>query len=158
MTAFMLIAYRRLPKKERYALPPRQITMNVAETVGVEEALPEPAEKTAVTLVSHFAYGAAAGAVYGAVAGDMDEPAVAKGVGFGLLVWAGSYLGWLPAVGLHRSAIKEPLRRNALMIGAHVIWGATTGILTERQLRKEPLTRRIVRKVARKAVALALRR
>jgi len=56
---------------------------------------------------------------------------VAKGVGFGLLVWAGSYLGLLPAVGLHRPATRESARRNGMMIASHVVWGAVLGAMVE---------------------------
>jgi len=52
-------------------------------------------------------------------------------VGYGLVVWAGSYLGLLPAVGLHRPATREPAGRNGMMIGAHVVFGAVLGLLAE---------------------------
>jgi hypothetical protein len=57
---------------------------------------------------------------------------VLAGVGFGLAVWAVSYLGWLPAAGILSPATEHPARRNALMIGAHVVWGATTGLAVGR--------------------------
>jgi uncharacterized membrane protein YagU involved in acid resistance len=50
-----------------------------------------------------------------------------KGALTGLAVWAGSYLGWLPAAGILRPATRHPWRRNLLMIIAHVIWGVTLG-------------------------------
>ncbi|HWS53323.1 MAG TPA: DUF1440 domain-containing protein, partial [Pyrinomonadaceae bacterium] len=81
------------------------------------------------TWASHFGYGAACGALYGALAAERDVPPLAAGVGFGLAVWAGSYLGWLPAAGIISPATEHPPRRNALMIAAHVVWGATTGLV-----------------------------
>jgi uncharacterized membrane protein YagU involved in acid resistance len=53
------------------------------------------------------------------------------GLGYGLIVWGGNYLGVLPATGLHQIAIKTPLRRNVLMIGAHIVWGASFGVLLQ---------------------------
>jgi putative membrane protein len=150
MTIFMVAAYRRLPRRERYPLPPRRVTMNVAEAAGVEAVTEEPNAQTPVTLAGHLAYGAAAGAAYGALAGRTEAPPVAEGVGFGLLVWAGSYLGWLPALGLHPSATQEPARRNALMIAAHVVWGATLGFLVDRQMAREPVARRLLRVATRR--------
>ena len=50
---------------------------------------------------------------------------VGKGIAFGLGVWTASYLGLLPALGILKPATQHPLRRNLLMIGAHVVWGAS---------------------------------
>jgi hypothetical protein len=47
-------------------------------------------------------------------------------------VWAGSYLGWLPAAGILSPATEHPARRNALMIASHVVWGAAAGVIVER--------------------------
>jgi hypothetical protein len=45
------------------------------------------------------------------------------GLTFGLGVWAVSYLGLMPALGLHESATEHLRRRNLLMIAAHAVWG-----------------------------------
>jgi hypothetical protein len=45
----------------------------------------------------------------------------------GVAIWAGSYLGWLPTVGILTPATRHPWRRNLLMIVAHVIWGVALG-------------------------------
>jgi len=127
MTLAMKLMHEQLPAEEQYPLPPRAVTMEVAERAGVKEHLDE-GEREAATWAGHFAYGAACGAVYGALAANRRLPHVAAGVGFGLVVWAGSYLGWLPAAGILRPATEHPPRRNALMIAAHVVWGAATGL------------------------------
>ena len=128
MTLAMKLMHEQLPREERYPLPPRQVTEGVAEKAGVNEKLDED-EREAATWASHFAYGAACGALYGALSGRgaAGRPAL-SGVGFGLAVWGVSYLGWLPAAGILAPATKHPARRNALMIAAHVVWGATTGL------------------------------
>jgi putative membrane protein len=125
MTAAMILLHRRLPIGERYPLPPREITMKLAEKAGVDEELSKPT-RTAATLVSHFGYGAAAGALYTAALDPRDAP-FAKGLLCGLFVWSASYLGLLPAAGILSSATEHPGRRNALMIGAHLVWGVTLG-------------------------------
>jgi uncharacterized membrane protein YagU involved in acid resistance len=49
------------------------------------------------------------------------------GISFGLLVWAISYLGLLPALGLYPSPRKDTGRRTAIMVLAHIVWGAMLG-------------------------------
>ena len=131
MTASMLLMHRHLPWRERYPLPPRQITEEVAEHVGIEDQLNEPS-LSAATVAGHFGYGAVAGAIYPLGAPKLPGHPVLRGVLFGLAVWTGSYLGWLPVTGILSSATGHPARRNALMIAAHVVWGAALGALVER--------------------------
>lgn len=122
-----------LPPEERYALPPREITLRTAEKLGVDVArdLNENERQTA-TLLAHYGFGAAAGAVYAPLlVGCSTHPAV-TGAGWGMIVWAGSYLGWLPAAKILRPATEHPARRTLLMIGAHVIWGAALGVMADR--------------------------
>jgi uncharacterized membrane protein YagU involved in acid resistance len=127
MTATMELLHRRLPPHEQYPLPPREITENLTEEVGMRDHLDESTH-VGLTLLSHFAYGTAAGAVYASLARHYKFPPLSGGVGFGLALWAASYLGWLPAIGLLPPASKHPPRRTGLMLAAHGVWGATLGI------------------------------
>jgi hypothetical protein len=125
MTLALKLMHEQLPREEQYPLPPRQVTEGLAEKAGVREHMDEE-ERVAATWVSHFAYGATCGALYGALSGErLDGHPLAAGAGFGVAVWAGSYLGWLPAAGIISPATEHPARRNALMIAAHLVWGAT---------------------------------
>jgi uncharacterized membrane protein YagU involved in acid resistance len=135
MSICMLAGYRRLPWGKRDPLPPEQITKNVLSGVGLRDDLSERQEQALVVL-NHFGYGATMGAVYGMLP-HSPAPAgsLACGIAYGLSVWAASYLGWLPAAGLYRSATEEPRQRNELMIAAHVVWGASLGITTAALLR-----------------------
>ena len=127
MTLAMKAMHEYLPEEEKYPLPPRLIVENAEEAAGVERELDEKDEHR-LTLVSHFAYGAGAGALYGASMNALDvKPNAANGVVYGLGVWSASYLGLLPALGLLAPATEHPARRNALMIAAHVVWGASLG-------------------------------
>ena len=129
MTAAMAVMHRQLPRVEQYPLPPRQITMHLAQ---VAQAVPEDeGVKQATTLTAHFAYGTAAGAVYAPLAAHCPAHPLVKGISYGLGVWAGSYLGLLPATGLLSSATRHPARRNLVMIAAHVVWGVALGVATE---------------------------
>lgn len=139
MTAVMELAFRQLPRHEQYPLPPRLITMRLADRVGLRDELDEE-ERSSLTLASHFGYGAAMGALLGAVAGPKGSGA-ATGAVFGLGVWAGSYLGLLPGLGILSPATRHPARRNALMIGAHLVWGAAAGAMLEGMRETESLQR-----------------
>lgn len=128
MSAVMAALHRQLPPHERYPLPPREITVEVAHRAGAEEAVDSEPDREMSTWVSHFGYGAASGAAYGALAGALPLGPLAGGILWGLVVWSGSYLGWLPAARIRASAAKQPPRREALMIAAHVVFGAATGL------------------------------
>ncbi len=120
MTLFMFAAQKSLPREEQSPLPPATLTKQL--TAPVADRLPSSLRQD-LTMVSHFGYGIACGTLYSLLARRAPGPVAAKGAGFGLLVWAASYLGWTPALGLRAAAPKIPARRNAMMIGAHIVWG-----------------------------------
>jgi uncharacterized membrane protein YagU involved in acid resistance len=119
MTAVVRAMHRRLPADERYPLPPREI---------IEGSLPEAAKdalaeqgRRDVTLAAHFGYGAATGALYALFA---PGGRLLHGAAYGVLVWAVSYFGIMPGLRILRPAHEHPLRRNGLMVVAHLVWGA----------------------------------
>lgn len=126
MTVAMEIMHRNLPDEEQYPLPPRIITMKAAKAVDVKKEMGETERMTA-TLISHFAYGATVGALYAPFKRKIPLAPPLAGACYGLAVWAGSYLGLLPALGVLRPATEHPVRRTALMIAAHLVWGAALG-------------------------------
>jgi uncharacterized membrane protein YagU involved in acid resistance len=131
MTLVMEAMHGALPAREQYPLPPREITDELTQQTGLRGELSEEAQR-GLTLAAHFGYGAACGALYAPVARALSLPPVAGGVAYGLGVWTVSYLGLLPAAGILRPATEHPARRNALMIAAHVVWGACAGVLVDR--------------------------
>jgi uncharacterized membrane protein YagU involved in acid resistance len=135
MTAAMIAMHKALPPRERYPLPPRKVTMNAARKAGAEPHRFDEPERKAATLAAHFGYGAAMGGIFALLAPRTPGPAVPKGILWGLIVWAASYLGLLPATGLHESATDHPRGRNVLMVVAHVVWGASLGLLLSRRVR-----------------------
>jgi hypothetical protein len=126
MTLFMVAAHRYLPLHQRTSLPPKAITMDLLNRVNLKQHMNRKQRKRA-TWLAHVAYGTGVGATYGSFSRAIPLPPPIKGVVFGLLVWASSYLGWLPAFDVSGSAPDQPMRRNLLMIGAHVVWGAVAG-------------------------------
>ena len=126
MTLFMLGAHRFLPLHQRTSLPPKTITMDLLNKVNLKQHLNRKQRKRA-PWIAHVAYGTGVGATYGTFSRAVPLPPPVKGIVFALLVWAGSYLGWLPAFDVSGSAPDQSMRRNLLMIGAHVVWGAVAG-------------------------------
>lgn len=122
MTVFMRAAWRLLPRREQYPLPPRLITRKVVKEKETDRL-------TILTYLFHFLFGAAAGGAYALIEDKIRLRPGAKGIFMGLVVWTGSYLGWIPLMGILTPATKHPLRRNVLMIVAHVIWGFALGRL-----------------------------
>jgi len=115
MTSAMRRLHRQLPARERYPLTPREI---------VDSALDPPAAAAPdLTLVAHFAYGAGCGALIAAA-----NPRIGRlgGAAAGGAVWLTSYMGWIPAFGVLKPATEHPLRRDAVMLGAHFVWGWAT--------------------------------
>lgn len=147
MTAAMLLMHRLLPPREQYPLAPRLITETLTKKAGIRDAL-DPAALRDLTLINHFGYGAAAGAVYGVLESHLPWAPPLRGSAFGVGVWCVSYLGLLPVLGLLRPATRHPAERTVLMIVAHVIWGGILGVLTRcvpPQTREDPYRRHSLR-------------
>ncbi len=108
--------------------PPREIASRTLASAGVAHD-PESAPHNVFSALTHLAFGAAAGAAYAPIEKRLTVPPVASGIGWATVVWATSYLGWLPALGL-----QPPPRENAPrllpMLAAHVVYGAVLGVVT----------------------------
>jgi uncharacterized membrane protein YagU involved in acid resistance len=120
MTSAMQRLHRRLPAADRYPLTPREIVDSVGGAAGTELSSERAKD---ITTAAHFAYGAAMGAMISAL---NPEPSRKTGAAAGMAVWLASYMGWIPALHVLEPATKHPARRNLLMIGVHVVWGAAT--------------------------------
>jgi len=128
MTAVMQLLYNGLPRDEQYPLPPEEIAA-VAEVTIIGKELNQP-QHMAWTFISHYGYGITLAGIYSKISEHLPFGVLPKGILYGLAVWAGSYLGWLPVLGVLRPATQFPPARNGLMIISHVIWGAVLGALT----------------------------
>jgi hypothetical protein len=121
MTLAMRELHARLREPERYPLPPREIIDRLAPES--DSGISTETRRRTASMATHFAYGALTGGIYGAF---KPKGRLVPGSLYGVAVWAGSYLGWIPAAKILRPATTHPLSRNALMIGAHLVWGAAT--------------------------------
>lgn len=143
MTLVMQRLHRRLPAAERHPLPPRLVTDRILGS-GLN-GVPDRT-RADIAMAAHYGYGAVAGALY-PVLTDRWQPhtlarTLADGAAFGVAVWAGSYLGWIPATGVLTPATRHPARRNAMMIAAHLVWGGATALLYEQFRRPAGFTDR----------------
>jgi hypothetical protein len=107
---------------------------------GIEEVTQRPAREVpeaVIASIAHFAFGAAAGAVFAgatSLAPRLSAGAnVGGGVAFGSLVWLVSYQGWVPALGIMPPASRDDPGRVATMLVAHWVYGAALGGLLARQ-------------------------
>ncbi len=134
MTLFMLAMQRLLPPGQKYALPPEELTREFAQRTDTDQNLSKP-QLLGTSIAAHFGYGASTGLIYANVTKRLKWPPLLKGSLFGILIWAASYLGWMPLGRFDAAATNEPPKRNLMMIAAHVIWGAVTGLVND-QLEK----------------------
>lgn len=132
MTVVMLVGQQLLPRREQYALPPERITAEVMERVD-SGASHDQSRRWSLSLLTHFGFGSVAGAGLGAISSQTGTSPSVIGIPYALGVWVVSYLGWLPAAKILPPATEHPARRNILMLLAHVIWGATAGMIIERR-------------------------
>ncbi len=119
-------------------------TANVKAAVAVSEAVfhheLEPAEKGWAGQLVHYAYGTAAGALYGAAAEHWEDVRFAQGTAFGTALWAISDEVAVPAFQLSKGPQEYPLRTHAMALASHLVYGVTTE-LTRRLLRSGVLSR-----------------
>lgn len=135
MTTYWEYMHKRLPGEPPRPLPPREIVETAAVKAGISRQLSERDVQN-LALAAHFGYAALTGALFGLLAPRSTAAALGAGMLFGIGVWAGSYLGWLPATGLRHSPRYDLRARTALLIGGHLVWGASTGLLAGSLLRE----------------------
>lgn len=123
------MAATRLTGIMRGEVPPRKISGNFEEAVGILDDLSRP-EFEASWVAQHLAYGTAAGVAYAIAERKLGfpRPGVA-GPLFGVSLWAVSYAGWLPAAGLYPAPTQDKPGRMVPMILHHLVYGATTAIV-----------------------------
>ncbi|TDC01259.1 hypothetical protein E1267_32445 [Nonomuraea longispora] len=91
---------------------------------------PKPGEGVAGAL-AHLGFGATAGALYGVLARGHRAPAAA-GVGYALAIWASSYQGWIPGLGILPPASDDRPGRQVVMVAGHVVYGTVLALTMNR--------------------------
>jgi putative membrane protein len=116
-------------------MPPREVvdrTVEKTADAAGEHVELDHDDRIALTTFVHFAFGTAAGAVYGAAIGSRRS-SVFTGIAYGLAVWALAYGVGLPSLGLHPAATADTTDRNEVLIASHAVWGAVLGSLNHRR-------------------------
>ncbi len=116
------------------AFPPRMAVRMVTGKAGLWQQLPAR-QRSRLSWLGHFGYGALMGSVYAPLAARSGTGGAGSGVAFGLAVWAGSYLGALPALGIRRPLRKSFRDDHVQLVVGHLVWGAALGWLAK-SLRK----------------------
>lgn len=116
-----------LPREQSRRMPPREIVDRTVAKTG-EGARVDEGGRILLTTAAHLAFGAAAGALYGALV-KSHRSSAAAGIAYGLGVWALAYGVGLPSLGLHPAATNDTKDRNEVLIASHVVWGVTLGKL-----------------------------
>jgi hypothetical protein len=122
MSALMLALREQLGEQ-----PPDAIVKSAADIVDAD---PTESEADALATVLHVGFGASIGGAYALL--PRVGPPVVRGVATALAVYAVSYQGWLPALGILPPATRDRPARPAVMIAAHVVYGAVLGLVEER--------------------------
>ena len=128
-TALMTAAMLPLKKASMSpgTVPPRQITDNLLNKLGLRDYLSPPAFE-ANWMALHFGYGTVSGVPFALVRKALggERPFLA-GAAFGMVLWAAGYCGWLPLTGLYPPPTRLPRRKVvAELIGTHLVYGVST--------------------------------
>ena len=106
-------------------------TLLVAERVS-ELTRQRPLDDSEHSIASnavHYAFGGTVGLVYGALAPVVPIIAAGTGALYGLAVYGVAHGAVVPALGLARSPLRSPLKKEALELVLHVAYGLTVGLV-----------------------------
>ena len=78
-----------------------------------------------------FAFGIGIGGVFGVMHRGIRVHPVLGGIIFATLVWATSYQGWVPALGIMPPASRDEPGRPMTMVLAHWVYGAILGAVLQ---------------------------
>jgi putative membrane protein len=103
-------------------------TGNAVSELVFDHKLSKSEKQTAGT-ITHYAMGAASGAIYGAAAEVLPIATMAEGLPFGAAVWAIADEAVVPALGLSKSGKSYPLSTHVYAVASHLVYGLTTEIV-----------------------------
>ncbi|MEO7000353.1 MAG: hypothetical protein ABI068_00930 [Ktedonobacterales bacterium] len=91
---------------------------------------------TVAACVSHFGYGTLGGIGYACTSHGVKLPTGVRGLIFGFGLFAISYLGWLPSLGILRPATTYSVNRSLGLLAAHLVYGYVTASVADRVARR----------------------
>jgi hypothetical protein len=115
-------------------VPPKKITQATLRALGLPRA---HRRDDLVTSLAHVGYGMGGGGLFALLARQLRRrqvevsrsvsSRVLAGAAFGVGVWALSYAGWVPALGIMAPPHRDRPGRPTSMVLAHLIYGAVVG-------------------------------
>ena len=125
MTVPMLVA----PDAVMRRRPPKQITVRRLRKLRLDPR--DEGERDALSTRAHLGLRTGMGSLFSVARAQLHPPgpAVLHGVAYGLGVWATSYKGWIPALGLLPPPERDRPGRQAVLVFAHVLYGGVLGAL-----------------------------
>ncbi len=109
-------------------MPPEMITSRLLNRFGIRRS-----RKTQDLLasVNHIAFGAGGGAAFSVLRRRVpgSVPTLPLGLLFAFGIWAVSYVGWAPALGLMPRPQEDRPGRQPSMVAAHLVYGAALAFL-----------------------------
>ena len=120
-TAAKTIAEKVYPPRTHGEPEPPEV---LAEKVAGHEL--SPTKKAAAAETIHWAFGATAGAVYGALAEYFPSATDKDGASFGLALATLTHEGALPAMGLSAPPEEQTTREHASEMASHLMFGVVT--------------------------------
>ena len=100
-------------------------TIKAANAVSRMALLP-PEEKAPASTAVHYAFGAAVGGIYGALAEKMPLARVGFGTLFGSVLWLLSDEIAVPAAGFSKPPQQYPVSIHANALASHLVYGVAT--------------------------------
>lgn len=126
MSAVMLALRRQMGTQ-----PPDAIATDAAHAAGFS---PSESEADVLASVAHAGFGAVSGAAYALL--PRYGPPPVRGVAVAMTIWAAAYQGVVPALGILPQASRDKTERPAVMIAAHLVFGAVLGAVEDRLRRR----------------------
>jgi glycine/D-amino acid oxidase-like deaminating enzyme/nitrite reductase/ring-hydroxylating ferredoxin subunit len=112
--------------------PPKKIVRALRRRSGI--AGTSRTTDNVATVLAHWGFGIATGALFGLLNRRSRGTVRASllGAGYGAAVWAASYAGWIPALGIMPAPSRDRAGRPTSMVAAHLIFGSVLGAFVER--------------------------
>lgn len=122
--------------------PPKRITDKAMDSTGLDHA--GESERDTAGTAAHLAFGAGNGVLFSVLRARLRPPgpSVVHGLSYGLGVWAASYKGWVPALGVLPPPEQDRPGRQRVIFLAHLVYGAVLGLLVRPAEGRRPRRRR----------------